>query len=291
MQVVMECIPCYFKQIVNTLKVLKINDQEGQRVLLGVLPLLPGLDPEATPAENSSLIFRKVYELIANEDPYAQAKAESNSLALGMLPKLREVVSESADPLHTACSAAVAGNIIDMGILPDYDLEASLKDALSAGFALDDYPAFREKLKTARSVLILGDNSGEIAFDTLLTGELCRRGVEVVYAVKGEPILNDATLADARQVGMDETARVITNGNGFLGTILKHCSPEFLKAFEEADIIISKGQANFESLESTEEAGEKTFFLLRAKCEVVAQNLGTEFGVMVFRQNQPRREN
>lgn len=286
MQVVAECIPCYLRQALNTLRQTKVEDNRAQAKLKELLPLIAKLDSTRTPAENSTLVLRLLYELMGDKDPFAEAKRESNRLALGLIPQMRRLIEKSADPLYTALQVAVAGNIIDMGILPDYDVEASLKEALSSRFERDDYPLFREKLAQARQILILCDNSGEIAFDRLLAEQLRREGAEVICAVKGGPILNDATLEDVREVGLTETAQVITNGSDFLGTVLERCSAEFRRVLAEADLVIGKGQANYESLESTPEAGDKTFFLLRAKCKVVAASLGVNFRALVFTQNQ-----
>lgn len=254
------------------------------QILHEILPLIPNLDPQGTPAENSTLILWKVNELLGITDPFAKAKKESNELALNLLPQLRERIIQSSDPLYTALQVSVAGNIIDLGIFKDFDVEASIQEALEKKFAHDDYPSFKEKLKGAREVMILGDNSGEIAFDKLLAEQLKASGVRVTYVVKESPILNDATWEDAECVEMKDVATVMSNGSGFLGTVMKTCSEEFRTALKQADLVISKGQANYESLESASEAGEKTYFLLRAKCEVVAESLRAKLGEMAFKK-------
>jgi uncharacterized protein with ATP-grasp and redox domains len=250
--------------------------------------MIPGLDPEETPAVNSTLVLRKINALLDIDDPFEVAKKESNELALSLLPQLRERIRQSDDSFYTACQISVAGNIIDLGIFSDYDLEGTLQESLAKHFAIDDSAEFKKRLRSAHEVLILGDNSGEIAFDKLLAEELGKLGVQVTFVVKGQSILNDATIEDAVHVGMGEVAEVMTNGNGFLGTVVQERSQELIEAMERADLIISKGQANYESLESTPEAGEKTYFLLRAKCEIVAKNLGVDLGSMVFAQNRVR---
>lgn len=285
LNVVLDCIPCYLKQARNALGQVEISEEQAREALYGILPLIPELDPQGTPAENSTLILWKINELLGIKDPFARAKKESNDLALKLLPSLREQILSSADPLFTALQVAVAGNIIDLGIFKDFDVEASIQEAMDKKFARNDYDIFKEKLSTARSVLILGDNSGEIVFDKLLAEQLKAGGINVTYAVKAKPILNDATEEDAAYVGMGSVAAVLTNGSGFLGTVRKTCSDEFCRAFGQADLVISKGQANYESLESDEAAQKKTYFLLRAKCEVVAASLGVILGEMVFCRN------
>lgn len=284
MNVVLDCIPCYLKQARNTLGQTEVSEDKAMQILHEILPLIPRLDPQGTPAENSTLILWKVNELLGTTDPFAKAKKESNELALNLLPHLREKIIQSSDPLYTALQVSVAGNIIDLGIFKDFDVEKSIQEALGKKFAHDDYSSFKERLKRARKVLILGDNSGEIAFDKLLAEQLKALGVRVTYVIKGSPILNDATWEDAEYVEMKDVANVMSNGSGFLGTVIRTCSEEFRTALEEADLVISKGQANYESLESAYEAGEKTYFLLRAKCEVVAESLRVKLGEMAFKK-------
>lgn len=282
MNVALDCIPCYIKQTINTLAQTEIPEEKAREIIHQTLFLLPRLDPQGTPAENSTIILRKVNELLGIEDPFHSAKKESNELALKLLPQLKERVRQSTDPLFMSLQIAVAGNIIDMGILKDFDVEGSIREAMMKNFARDDYASFQQRLKEAREILILGDNSGEIAFDRLLAEQLSEFGIEVTYVVKDRPILNDATMEDAAYVGMTEQIRVISNGSGFLGTILKDCSEEFKQAYKKADLVISKGQANYESLEALGKEDRRLYFLLRAKCEIVAKNLGVKLGEMVF---------
>ena len=282
MNVTLDCIPCYIKQTINTLAQTEISEEKAREIIHQTLSLFPHLDPQGTPAENSTIILRKVNELLGIEDPFHRAKLESNDLALKLLPQLKERIRRSTDPLFMSLQIAVAGNIIDMGILKDFDVEESIREALENNFARDDYASFQQRLRGAREILILGDNSGEIAFDRLLAEQLSEFGIEVTYAVKDQPILNDATLEDAAYVGMTEHTRVISNGSGFLGTILKDCSEEFKQSYNKADLVISKGQANYESLETLGKTDRRLYFLLRAKCEIVAENLGVQLGEMVF---------
>ncbi len=285
MKVTAECIPCYLNQCLNAMEKGKYPPEKRAEVLAGLLTEVAALDREKTPAENSSVILHRLVEIMGKTDPFKGAKSESNKKALEYYPKLWQVVLESADPLKQAVSFAVAGNVVDLGIFVDYDLGEAVKEVMAAGFKIDDYYCFTEMLQNSEKVLIIGDNSGEIVFDMLLAELLVQRNFEVSYGVKESFILNDATPEDARQAGMDRICRVITSGSNFLGTISEKCSREFIETMADADVIISKGQANYESLEGTQLAGEKTFFLLKAKCKVVAENLGVNYGDLVFTRN------
>ncbi|WP_238134177.1 damage-control phosphatase ARMT1 family protein [Calderihabitans maritimus] len=283
----LECIPCYLKQALSALKQTSLSQEKKKQLLLQLAPLVAELRDDCTPAENSSYILHRLIELSEINDPFATAKRISNRQAQRLEPYLGNLLRTAEDPLEEAIKISVAGNVVDLGIQEDYDLQASLKQALSVPFARFDYNQFQEVLNKAEKVLVLGDNSGEIVFDKFLVAEISGRQKQVFYSVKSAPILNDATLVDAEEVGMTRIARVITTGSNFLGVVPEYCSPEFLKHFKDADLIISKGQANYETLEGTELAGTKTFFLLKAKCPVVATHLGVELGELVFLQNKP----
>jgi uncharacterized protein with ATP-grasp and redox domains len=258
------------------------------RVIEEVIPMLLKLDREKSPAENSTLLLRRAYAVLGQEDPFRAAKAESNRMALAWLPHLERMVAEAPDPLVAALKVSVAGNIIDMGILPGRALNPDFEELEGISFARFDYQELREALSRAKRVLVIGDNSGEIVLDRLLLEELSRGDRRVAYAVKAGPILNDATRADAREAGLEELAEVVDTGSDYLGVIEGYCSRDFIRIVEDSELIIAKGQANYETLEGHPLAGEKTFFLLRAKCPVVAAHLGVPPMAAVLVRNQPR---
>ncbi len=288
MKVIADCIPCYLRQVLNTVRTAGYPEDRATEVIINAMKVIPGLGSEATPAENSTIVLLEAYKTMGIQDPYREAKRESNKLALGLLKEVAAIAENSADHLLAALKISVAGNIIDMGIMPDFDINMTLKEITGKEFDRSDYSEFRIDLKRAHKVMIIGDNSGEIVFDRILADELkvYNPGIELTYAVKGSPILNDATMEDARETGMDKAARVITNGSGYLGTILERCSADFLRELDDADLVIAKGQANYESLERSTAAGLKTYFLLRVKCPSVASNAGVNFGDILFIKNR-----
>lgn len=286
MKVTAQCIPCYLNQCLKAMEKGKTPASDIEEILISMMSVIVGLDRTCTPAENSSNVLHELVRQMGGNDPFAEAKKKSNRLALELLPKLIEKANKAQDPLKMAIMFASAGNVVDLGLFADYDLEAAVNDVIATGFKKDDYDQLKEMLTTSATVLIIGDNSGEIVFDRILAQFMLASGCrEVVYGVKGSFILNDATIEDAVESGIADICRVVHNGNNFLGTIEEKCSPEFLSEMKEADLIISKGQANYESLEGSELAGKKTFFLLKAKCNVVAENLGVNYGDMVISQN------
>lgn len=279
-----DCIHCYLKQVVSTLKRADIGEEEQFKLVFEIMDMIKELDMSKTPAYNSTVVQQKVCEIIGNRDPYASVKRESNDAALSLYPKLKARLDLSRDRLYDAIKMSVAGNVIDLGIQRSFDIEGALSQALDVGFYVDDYELFKESLENTDEVLIIGDNSGEIVFDKILIEELTALGKSVIYSVKSKPALNDATMEDAEYVGMKDLKklRVIETGSGFLGVSLDDVSDEFSSALENSKLIISKGQANFECLEDVAWIAKKTFFLLKIKCDEVTSFAGAPLGSMVF---------
>jgi len=228
-------------------------------------------------------IHRRLRELTGIADPYQDAKRRFNALALELLPELRARVLEADDPLAFAVRLAIAGNVIDLGVnchLREADIRRSFQDVLAEPFS-GDVHLFRTILSRASRILYLTDNTGEIVFDRLLIEQLPAGRVTV--AVRGSPVLNDATLADVPVSGLDQIAEVIDNGSDAPGTILDDCSPVFQDSFNGADAIIAKGQGNFETLR---DASSNIFFLLKTKCPVVAAHTALTIGTqaLIYRQ-------
>ncbi len=236
-------------------------------------PLLAKLDLRLSPPENAVPIYDLIADLSGNSDPFAIIKRESNSVALKLLPRLRSLVSESDDPLRTAARLSIAGNIIDYGAQQNFDLTGTIAGCLNKKPAVDHFENFRERLARAEHILYLADNCGELVFDRIFIEQLSK---PVTLAVKRRPIINDALYDDAVTCGLDRICRLIDNGTGCPGTPLSACSPEFRAEFRAADLIISKGQGNFETLS---EIAAPLFFLLLVKCPVVAKHAAAKAGL------------
>ena len=240
----------------------------------------------SSPALLSQIVYATVREMTGVADPFAQARRETNRRALALLPELRRRIAASPDPLHAAIKVALIGNVVDLGIGGHaFDLERDIAQGLDAVLAVDDYPAFRAALKDCRRLLYVCDNSGEIAFDRLLIEDL-RARCQVTASVKSRPIINDATMQDAEEVGLPAVADVIETGSDDIGVNWERASREFIAAFRAADLVLAKGQGNFETLDET--PGE-IFFLLKAKCPEVAAELGVSEGALVFLCSRARR--
>jgi hypothetical protein len=279
MNTYLECIPCFFRQALFAGRAAADDESKVKEILDRVAALVPHIQLNSSPPETARLIYRVIREVTGKVDPFDSYKEKSIETAKSFYPELSSIVKNSEDPLRAAVLVAIAGNVIDPGADPSFDLAREMKGFLSEDLAVDDYESFRRSLESAGRVLYLGDNAGETTFDKILIETI---GKDVIYAVRGAPIINDATFKDAEKSGLCEVARVVSSGCDAPGTILKRCSGKFLEIFNSADIIISKGQGNYESL-----AGEKApiFFLLKAKCPVIAGHIGTETGAMILKES------
>ncbi len=225
-------------------------------------------------AREIQMLYRS---LINDPDPFKEAKKVSNDTALGMYPDLMNRVRNSGDPFLTALKLAIAGNIIDFAVHDSCDLPGTIEGVLSSDFSVDHSGYLRDALMKAGKVLYIGDNAGEIVFDKLFISELAHPGL--TFAVRGGPAINDATMEDAVYTGMTSVASVISSGHDASTTVLEKSGEEFRRYYREADLIISKGQGNFEGLIG--EADRRIFFLLMIKCDVIAEYLKVARGSYV----------
>lgn len=215
-------------------------------------------------------------------DPYEVIKRQSNDQVLNMYPDLKEMIRRSDNPFETALRLAIAGNIIDYGISERIDLTGTIERVLNSGFAINDSEDLKHAVSQAKTVLYLGDNAGEIVLDKLFIETMGHP--DIWYAVRGAPVINDATIKDARYVHMDDVARIIENGHDAPSTILKRCSKAFNELYNKADVIISKGQGNLEGLLG--QTNKQLYFLLMVKCDVIADVLGVNKGDFVVAANK-----
>ncbi|MFC1658368.1 DUF89 domain-containing protein [Candidatus Omnitrophota bacterium] len=290
MKTYLDCIPCFFKQALEAGRLAGADEATQKKITDELAGVISGWDLSLPPPEMGRAIYRIAKKIAAHKDPYKEIKHKSNQLALGLLPCLREKLDSSKDRLLMAAELAIAGNVIDYGVKNSLEIEQEAENFLNGNFDIHNqyhkpvfaYQEFKQALIKAKRVLYLADNAGETVFDLILIEEMARLPGEreVVYAVKDQPIINDALMEDALSAGIDKVARVISSGCDAPGTILKFCSESFLKIYEKADMIISKGQGNFEALSGQV---RPIFFLFRVKCPVVARDIGCGVGDMILK--------
>ena len=274
-----DCIVCMFRQALNTARLVSDDPDVHLRVLQALAERTTHTDLARTPAALSQPAYETLTDITGVADPYAAIKHQTNQTALALLPECREMVNAADDPLDAALHVAAAGNVIDLGIGHEFDIERDLRAMMNQPFAISHLERFRDELKPGRRLLYLGDNAGEIAFDRVLVEHLLSRDVHVTLTVKSRPIINDATMTDAEEVGLTDMVEVVETGAGDIGVNWQNVSGSFREAFAEADLIVGKGHGNFETCN---DRPENIYFLLKAKCPMVAEELGCQLGDIVF---------
>jgi len=271
MKASLDCIPCLVRQSLEMARVVTDDTVVHERILREVLSWAVEMDMGQPPPVMAQRIHRKLCKITGTEDPYREAKAAQNRMAMRILGELESEIGASDDPLITATRIAIAGNVIDIGVNGDVtvsNIRASITKALTVPL-VGDQNNFTKAAARAEKILYLCDNAGEIVFDSLLIKALGPSRVTAV--VRGAPILNDTTLADATSTGLDQIVEVMDNGSDAPGTLLDDCSDKFRQKFMAADLIIAKGQGNFETLS---DVSGPVFFLFQAKCPVIAKHAG-----------------
>ncbi len=285
MQSCTDCIPCFVRQAQETLKrIIADDDALSHRTLQRVLREAADFPLEQTPPAMAQTIHRIIREETGNLDPYAEIKTESTRIALELAPKAREIIDASDDPFTMALRFSIAGNIMDFALMSIWDdFETGNFIESTAGQLLNDSGVrnLREAVEKAETILILGDNVGEAVFDKLFIEQL--KNKRVIYAVKGAPVINDVTLQDARDSGLDEVAELVENGSDAPGTILDDCPETFRDLFDRVDLVIAKGQANYETLSTCQ---RPLFFLTRIKCPVIGTHIGEPVGSWVVKEHK-----
>jgi len=273
MQTSLNCLVCFMRQARVTGR-LATNDSVKQRRLIDEAGrFLATVDFKRSPPENAVALYAMFSKILQVDDPFARVKQESNEFALSLKDEMQKRITAAADPLLAAIRVAIGGNIIDYAAQHVFDAEKTMDNCLDREFVHNDYPALQQAINRAGEggdLLYLCDNCGEIVFDGLLIQQLLQHGCRVTVAVREHSIINDATMDDARSCGLDRICPVITNGTGCPGTPLADCSEDFRRHFNAADIIISKGMGNFETL--SEQQGP-IFFLFTVKCSEVARHV------------------
>jgi uncharacterized protein with ATP-grasp and redox domains len=276
MKTYLDCIPCFVNQALRAGYIATGDEHKIKALLDEVGSRIREIPMTCTPPETGEYIYRRVREVTGVEDPYSDIKRKSIREVLSLLPRLRDMVFSSDDRLLAAIRLATIGNVIDFGIQERYDLMEEIGKMGQMNYAIFHYSTFREQLDRTDEVLFIGDNAGESVFDRLLIEEI---GKPVTYVVREGPVINDATREDAIESGLHEVATIVSSGSTAPGTILRLCTAEFIDMFRNAGMVISKGQGNYEGLS---ESDQRVFFLLRAKCPIIARDIGVKMNDFVL---------
>ena len=272
-----DCISCFLIQALKVSRITSKDEKVHRQILNKVMERLIHVSLEVSPPEIAQTVYSTIKEITKNPDPYKEAKQRQNKLAMAIYPEIKAMIAESKDPLFLSVRLAIAGNIIDLGINKEIkDIKREVISCFKKPLSINHYAKFKEKLNNSEILLYLGDNAGEIVFDKILIEEIKKvKEIKVYFVVRGAPIINDATVEDANFVMMEEVAKVVSNGFDAPATILSKSLPIIPKLFSQADMIISKGQGNYEALSDEE---KNIFFLLKVKCPIVSRDLGVVEG-------------
>ena len=270
------CLQCMLNQGQRTAQRLLGDGPVYQEVMLSIQSLVDQQPPEGPPPTFYKQVYRLVSEAAGNADPFERIKQQNTEAALSLYPHLKRLVLASEEPLETAVRIAIAGNIIDHGIDKPFDAEEELLKTLADEPAIMDYAKFKAAVQKAEQILYLGDNAGETVYDRVLIETMDK---PATFTVRAEPIINDATMRDALQAGLDQVATLMSTGSDIPGIVLKQASEDFVELFEYADLVISKGMGNYETLSDVD---RPIFYLLKAKCDLVAEHIGVSVGESVL---------
>ncbi len=277
MEIFLDCLPCVLRQVLEASRMATDKPEIQTQIMEKAIEILANYKSYKCSPHIVEDMHHVVKLLTGVSDPYKHIKERDINSAKKVEPFLNDYLAQKQNVLYWALKIAATGNVIDSAIYSNIDIESSIELELSKEFSVCDLDILKEELKSAKSILIIGDNSGETIFDRVLIKHLA--GYRITYAVRSEPIINDVTLQEAYDSGINGCADIITTGCGAPGAILEQCSAEFLSAFNSADIVISKGQGNFEALS---DCRRTVFFLLKAKCAMIAGRLKVNLNEYVF---------
>ena len=267
MKTYLDCLPCMMSQALRAGRMATDDEKKIKELLDNIGDMMKDIRLESIPPETGDVIYKEVSKITGVADPYRKVKETNIQEALSLYPELKEIVRKSDNKLLTAIRIAIAGNVIDLGVGKEFNIVEDVKEILQQEFGIFDFNEFEKHLEKANSILYLGDNAGESVFDKILIEELNK---PVTYAVRDIPVINDVTYQDAVDSGIDEVAEIISSGSSAPAVILELCNENFLEKFNTSDMVISKGQGNYEGLSNVDRS---LFFLLKAKCHVIADDL------------------
>lgn len=281
MQTFPECYSCVLQQFVAEMNLLDLDLETQTRLVKTGLVLIGETEDSATAPDLSGKLHTLLRDRVGDVDAYAESKRISHKIAMEYEKDLQRLLENGPDKFTQGLKISATGNLVDVIYAREYHLWDEVENSVNQDLLGDGVEAFRKELSEAPHLLYLADNVGETVFDKVFIESL---NIPVIYAVKGGPILNDATLEDARAAGIDKLAKIVETGSRSPGTILSQCTEEFQKLYNESPLVLAKGQGNYETLDSE---GDKIFFLLRLKCPIISREIGFPHGSIVLKQGTP----
>jgi len=273
MKLLSDCVPCTLSKVIRLVRDKTHDEDKVRKAVEEFLAVMSESGIwDSPPMTLATRVYSRIRPIIGHEDFLREEKARQNQQALKLLHSAKDWVLRGDDPLHRAILLSVIGNIIDLGARPDYDLDSTLRSITQKGFARDDYPLLKQRLSSAKSLMLIADNAGEIVFDLFFLSLV--DVPEKILSVRAKPYLNDATEKDIESLPYTEGLRVINPGADTLGVMLDQVSKEFMELFKRVDVVIAKGQANLESLDNN--GIRDIFFATMIKCQPLADIMGVD---------------
>jgi len=285
MNTYLECLPCFLNQALKAMQLTNQDPKTKEKVIKEIMKKLADIDLNKKPPEFARFVYNIIYKETGNYDPYKEIKRRDNGIAINVLSDFNDLIQKSNDHLLIATKMAIAANIMDFAANSDYNIKHTIEKSLGKEFAINDYEMFKKDLGQAKSIIYLADNAGEIVFDKLLLESIRKiNDCKIYLFVKGSPIVNDATEEDLRFLNIDKIKdiEICKISTGFPNTGFLKESDQFSDQLKDSCMIISKGQGNYESLS---ELDANIYFLLIAKCSIVARDLGVRKGDMICKCN------
>ncbi|MEA1995886.1 MAG: ARMT1-like domain-containing protein [Campylobacterota bacterium] len=278
-----ECILCFINQALRASNIIGASEEKKMQAAISVIKYLSNVDLAVPPPVISEGVYSRIKKVLNNDDPYKKVKQHFTEIAFSYLPQLKKTVKKSKSPIDTAVRLSLAGNVVDFGSqMEQFDVEDAINTSLSTKITLDDSKIFIEELKKAKNLFFVADNAGEIVFDKLLlqTIKEVYPEINIKTVARESPIINDITIDEMKAINMQEIGELLSSGAAIPGLDISRCSEKCKKAFYDADIIISKGQGNFEILSELND--NRIYFLFIVKCSVIARYMNLPLLSRVF---------
>ncbi|CAI6147664.1 MAG: hypothetical protein SPLUMA2_SPLUMAMAG2_01690 [uncultured Sulfurimonas sp.] len=279
-----ECVACIINQSVKVANAIGAQEDVKNELLSEVTQMSKSFSFTHNPPEIAADVYEKMAVIANKTDLYDEIKDLSTKKASALVPALKEKLKNSQNKLLTATKIAVAGNVIDLAAAVEFDLEEELVKVFHTEFAQNDFDVMQTKLSQAKTILVIGDNVGEHIFDYLFIEVLQELypSAEYSYMVRGNPIINDVTMKEAKEAGFDTLCKLVDSGVNTPGFTYNRANEYSQKLFDSVDVVVSKGMGNYECL--NESKRDNIFFLLKVKCDVVANSLGKTIGDIICKE-------
>ena len=275
------CIGCIINQSVKVASAIGADEILTQRLVSAVTQSSKDFSFSLTPPEVATDVYEMMAQIVDKADLYEEVKNHSTQKALSYLSFLEEKIQKSSDKLLTATKVAIAGNVIDLAAEVEFDLANEIEKIFETDFGHDDFEHLKELLESAKTLLVIGDNAGEHIFDYLFIQTLQQLYplLFISYMVRGNPIINDVTMKEAKEAGFDKLCNLVDSGVNTPGFVYNRANKESQQLFDEADVVITKGMGNYECLSPSPR--KNLCYLLKVKCSVVANALGRNIGDII----------